>query len=143
MKKSFLILALLLLFPVGSFAADAVSTQTVFVGNKRVIKHFTNVSDGTGESAVQKVDISALPGSPSAVRIDKVTFTTLGMSVRVLYDHATDDTAMVLYGSGEIDLKGYGGLHDPASSGGTGDILFTTIGQVANDSYDITLELEY
>ena len=29
--------------------ADAVATQTLFDGNKRVVQKFTNISDGTGE----------------------------------------------------------------------------------------------
>ena len=40
--------------------ADAVATQTLFDGSKKVIQKFTNISDGTGESAVKKVDVSAL-----------------------------------------------------------------------------------
>ena len=40
--------------------ADAVATQTLFDGTKRVVQKFTNISDGSGESAVKKVDVSAL-----------------------------------------------------------------------------------
>ena len=40
--------------------ADAVTSQTLFDGDKHVVMKFTNISDGTGESAVKKVDVSAL-----------------------------------------------------------------------------------
>ena len=40
--------------------ADAVTSQTIFDGDKKVIQKFTNISDGTGESEVKKVDVSAL-----------------------------------------------------------------------------------
>jgi hypothetical protein len=40
--------------------ADAVTSQTIQDGEKRAILKFTNASDGTGESAVKKVDVSAL-----------------------------------------------------------------------------------
>ncbi len=33
--------------------ADAVTSQTLFDGDKHVVMKFTNISDGTGESAVK------------------------------------------------------------------------------------------
>ena len=44
--------------------ADAVATQTIQDGAKTAIFRFTNVSDGTGESAVTKIDVSALSNDP-------------------------------------------------------------------------------
>ena len=122
--------------------ADSVTTQTLFSGEKRVVMAFTNVSDGTGESAVQKVDISALPGAPSAVRINKVAYSTFGMSVSVLFDHTADDRVLVLQGDGCMDFTPHGGLRDPASAGGTGDILFTTNGHTSGDTYTVVLDME-
>lgn len=123
--------------------ADAVATNTIYSGINRKVLAFTNVSDGVGESAVQKVDISALNGGPAKVRINKVNWACDGMAVRVLFDHDTDDTALVLSGQGEMCFKKWGGYHDPASAGGTGDILFTTIGHSANDSYTVVMEIEW
>ena len=40
--------------------ADTVTSQTIQDGERVVVMKFTNVSDGTGESAVKKVDVSAL-----------------------------------------------------------------------------------
>mgnify|MGYP003128809104 FL=1 len=40
--------------------ADAVTSQTIVDGAKTAVLKFTNVSDGSGESAVKKVDVSAL-----------------------------------------------------------------------------------
>ena len=40
--------------------ADAVTSQTLIDGPKHAVMKFTNVSDGSGESAVKKVDVSAL-----------------------------------------------------------------------------------
>ena len=40
--------------------ADAVTSQTIIDTEKRVVMKFTNLSDGSGESAVKKVDVSAL-----------------------------------------------------------------------------------
>ena len=40
--------------------ADAVTSQTIQDSQTTAVLKFTNVSDGTGESAVKKVDVSAL-----------------------------------------------------------------------------------
>ena len=40
--------------------ADAVTSSTIQDGERTAVMRFTNVSDGTGESAVAKVDVSAL-----------------------------------------------------------------------------------
>ena len=39
--------------------ADTVTSQTILDTPYRLVMKFTNVSDGTGESAVKKVDVSA------------------------------------------------------------------------------------
>ena len=43
--------------------ADAVTSQTLIDGERTAVLKFTNISDGTGESAVKKVDVSALSSS--------------------------------------------------------------------------------
>ncbi len=139
--KKFLFSALLFL-PALSFAADAVTSQTLFNGSRKTVRKFTSLSDGTGETAVQKVDISGLTGAPTSVRIMQVWYSISGPSVRVLFDHATDDTAVILSGNGYLDFRSFGGIADPGSSGGTGDIFFTTVGAVNNDTYSIILELD-
>ncbi len=40
--------------------ADAVATQTIQDDGNTAIFRFSNVSDGSGESAVTKIDVSAL-----------------------------------------------------------------------------------
>ena len=40
--------------------ADAVTSQTIQDDNRKAVLKFTNISDGTGESAVTKIDVSAL-----------------------------------------------------------------------------------
>lgn len=123
--------------------ADAVTSQTLFTGLRKATMAFTNLSDGTGEAAVTKVDISALPGAPSSVRIERVQFACVGMSVAVLFDHDVDDKVLELADTGTFCFKEIGGLKDPASAGGTGDILFTTTGHTLGDSYTVVLDLLY
>lgn len=124
-------------------ATTARPLATILSGGNRVIYSFTNLSDGVGESGVTKVDISELPGAPTQVFISRIWYSISGMQVRVLFDHSTDDTVLLLAGTGYQDFSSLGGITDPASGGGTGDILFTTVGQVANDSYSIVLEVAW
>lgn len=125
--------------------ADAVDILTVYAGRRHRVVRLTNASDGTGESAVVKVDKSTLTGldgtEPSKLVVEKIQFALEGMSARLFWDHDTDDEIAVLAGQGCHDWRDCGGLVDPASAGGTGDILLTTNGHTAGDTYDITLHL--
>ena len=142
MKKLILVLAALFA-PVIVHAADAVTISTQTLGSNRAIIAYTNISDGTGEAAVSKLTIAALQGAPTKVRINKVWWITSGMDVRILFDHTTDDHVMTLSGYGEADFSRFGGIKDPSSAGGTGNILFTTVGHTAGDSYTVVIEVTY
>lgn len=122
--------------------ADSVTSRVLFNGAKRYAAVFSNLSDGTGEAAVAKVDISTLEGAPTKVKIMRVSGNTVGMTVSVLFDHTTDDRVLILNGEFDLDFRPYGGLVDPASAGDTGDILFTTTGHTSGDSYTIVLDVE-
>ena len=71
--------------------ADAVTDTTVEDGPKKAIIYCTNTSDGSGEAAVVKVDVSALSAlqdgtACTGVRIQKITFSNVGMSVKLLVE---------------------------------------------------------
>jgi hypothetical protein len=134
--------------------ADAVTVRTIGETTDQIVVHLTNVSDGTGEAAVVKVDKSALVasdgGEPAALDIESVRWSIQGFtSVELLWDHTADDTALVLTGSGYEDFRcrdldivpSTARLKDPRSAGGAGDVLLTTNGAVAGATYDITLTL--
>ena len=123
--------------------ADAVTSQTLVDGEKNLVMKFTNVSDGTGEAAVLKVDVSTFAGAPAEVRIDRIVAQTFGMAINILWDATADVTAFVLGQDAncDLDFRNFGGLKNNAGAGKTGDILFTTIGHTANDSYTIILHM--
>lgn len=128
--------------------ADAVTTQTITDGERNCVMKFTNVSDGTGESAVAKVDVSALASNSagvacSEVRVMRVSHAIVGMSVQMFLDATSNVLLMELAESsnGHMDFKDFGGLPNNAGSGKTGDILFTTKGHSSGDTYSITLEM--
>jgi hypothetical protein len=127
--------------------ADAVTATTVEDGPKKAIIYCTNTSDGTGEAAVVKVDVSALASlqdgtACTGVRIQKVAFSTVGMSVKLLWDASTDVIAVELPAdySDTLDYSDISGLPNVAASGGnTGDIQLTTLGHSSGDTYSVVL----
>ena len=128
--------------------ADAVTSQTIIDGERNCIMKFTNVSDGTGESAVAKVDVSALTSnsagvSCSEVRVLRVSHAIVGMSVQLFLNATSNVLLMELAESsnGHMDFTDFGGLPNNAGSGKNGDILFTTKGHSSGDTYSITLEM--
>jgi len=126
--------------------ADTVDSQVIYNNKKYYVVRLTNRSDGTGESAVVKVDISALTGpkgvAPSKLIIDELQWTIQGFtSVQLLWDAATDDEAAILTGTGYRDYSAFGGLQDPRSATPVGDLLLTTYGAAANATYDILIAL--
>jgi hypothetical protein len=127
--------------------ADAVTTSTIHDGRNRIVVHLTNISDGTGETNVAKIDKSAIGvasdgGEADALDLESVRWCIQGMtSVRLLWDHGTDVVACLLSGSGFEDFLEAGGVKkDSGTVGdGTGDVLLTTNGAVSGGTYDITL----
>ena len=126
--------------------ADAVKTTTVIDGSKTAVIYCSNTSDGTGEAAVTKVDVSALSSnqegtSCTGVRIQKVVFSTVGMGVKLLWDATTDVIALELPAdySDTIDFSDISGLPNYAGSGKTGDIQFTTVGASSGDTYSVVV----
>lgn len=126
--------------------ADTVTTQTVFDGERVAVMKFTNISDGTGETAVLKVDVSALTPSAFSKVCDGVTLERIhcsinGMSVAILWDATADLPAFIaapgVYTFDFTKLQ----LPNNTGAGKTGDVLFTTIGASAGDTYTLVLEM--
>ena len=128
--------------------ADTVASQTIIDGQKTVVLKLTNVSDGTGEAAVVKVDVSALTALPNGtactgVVIEKIWWQCIGMKVQLLWD-ATTNLFCIELGenqSGHHDYTDFGGFPNNSGSGKTGDLLFTTVGHTAADTYTVVLYL--
>ena len=127
--------------------ADAVTSQTVYDGSRKAVMKFTNISDGTGESAVTKVDVSTLApyngNACTSVQIQKIHAMTDGMGVNILWDATTDVLCATVpqnafYG---YDFAPFSGLTNNAGTGKNGNVLFTTVGASAGDRYTIVLEM--
>ena len=128
--------------------ADAVTSQTIEDGERNCIMKFTNVSDGTGETAVAKVDVSALAANAAGIscsnfRVMRVSHAIVGMSVQMFLNATANVLLMQLAESsnGHMDFHDFGGIPNNAGSGKNGDILFTTVGHSSGDTYSIVLEM--
>jgi len=128
--------------------ADTVTSQIILDGERNCVMKFTNVSDGTGESAVAKVDVSALAANAagtacSEVRVLRISHAVVGMSVQLFLNASTNVLLAELAESsnGHMDFSEFGGIPNNAGSGKNGDILFTTKGHSSGDTYSITLEM--
>ncbi|CAB4131853.1 hypothetical protein UFOVP125_63 [uncultured Caudovirales phage] len=128
--------------------ADAVTSQTLIDGERVAIMKFTNISDGTGETAVTKVNVANLTSSGSGkpctgVIVSKITSVCHGMEVRMYWDATTDvpffmSTINTNYCN---DFSGFGGITNNAGAGKNGNIVFSTADQSAGDTYTVVLEM--
>ena len=104
--------------------ADAVAVTTIEDGARRAVFYLTNISDGSGEANVKKIDVSALSSlqdgtSCTGVRITKITYSNVGMGVKLTFDATTDVLAIQLPAdlSDQLDYSGINGLPDYSGSG--------------------------
>ena len=133
--------------------ADVVTSQTIVdtAGTKTVMK-FTNMSDGSGETLVTKMDASALTfmTEDATKKIAKIWWsinTTNGKSgVELLWAGTTNSTIGFFSASGFHDYFTAGAAIPnnatlTANTSPAGDVLFSTKGFVAGDNYTIILEV--
>tara|TARA_R100001377_G_scaffold49031_1_gene28348 strand:- start:937 stop:1341 length:405 start_codon:yes stop_codon:yes gene_type:complete len=128
--------------------ADAVATQILSDGPKFTVLKLTNVSDGSGEAAVVKVDVSGLELSADGdactdVVIERIWWQCIGMKVQILWNASTNLFCIELgeNQSGEHDYTVFGGLTNNSGGGKNGDVLFTTVGHTSADTYTVILYL--
>jgi len=129
--------------------ADAVTSETLLDGPSDLVMRFRNVSDGSGEAAVAKVDASALStdvhgNAVSSVTIEQVWWNTVGMSAELFWNASSNISArkIKIDSEGYSDYKDFGGLINNAGSGVNGDVLLTTTGHSSGDTYDIILSMK-
>ena len=128
--------------------ADAVTSQTLVDNDRIAVMKFTNISDGSGESAVAKVDVSALNSHSrsstacSRVHVLRIWYMTIGMQVQLFWNATTNVILGEFEGDGVKDFRSFGGIKNNAGSGIDGDILFTTRCHSNLDTYTIVIELQ-
>ena len=124
--------------------ADVVSTQvlTDTTGVKFGVK-MTNISDGTGENLVKKVDASntTFMTEDGERKISKIFWsvnTQSGKSaVELIWEGETNATAVTLSGQGFWDLRADGNEIVNNATTPTGDVLLSTKNFANGDNYTI------
>jgi hypothetical protein len=128
--------------------ADSPTSQTLVDNQTTAVMLFTNVSDGTGESLVTKVNVAnlsvnALGQTCSGVSVRKIHTACHGMEFRLFWDATTD---VIFFASAQnnqftFDFTSFGGLRNNSGAGKTGNILLSTFDQSLGDTYTLVLEM--
>jgi hypothetical protein len=124
--------------------ADTVSTQvlTDTTGVKFGVK-LTNYSDGTGETLVKKVDASTTTfmTEDGERKISKIFYSintaNPKSAVELIWEGATNATAVLLSGQGFWDLRADGNEITNNATTPTGDVLLSTKNFANGDNYTI------
>lgn len=137
--------------------ADTVTSQLLVNGPRNVVYKFTNISDGTGESGVTKVN--ATSSGPLGVTVQGQTFypgvnlkiaaikySVFSMGLRIQWVASSALDALVLQATDHWtflnERDGFAGLYVPSGTvGATGSIQFTTVGAASGSGYTIIMML--
>ena len=127
--------------------ADTVTTQTIAdtSGVKYVIK-LTNISDGSGEILVKKIDASetTFMSEDGARAIARVYYSINASDnksgVELIWDGATTATALFLSGQGVMDFRTDGNSFKNNAITPTGDVLLSTKNFATGDNYSLIVE---
>jgi hypothetical protein len=124
--------------------ADTVVSQ-LYDGARNVNLKYTIYSDGTGQTGADILQVSTLNPNPGVhLKLRRIRYSIQGMSVRLQWDATTPvDIAILSNGQDILDFTNEyaGGFPNNGGSGVTGNILLTTIGQLAGSSCTLNLEL--
>ena len=127
--------------------ADTVTTQTIAdtSGVKYVIK-LTNISDGSGEILVKKIDASetTFMSEDGARAIARVSYSINASDnksgVELVWDGVTNATALFLSGQGVMDFRTDGNSFKNNATTPTGDVLLSTKNFATGDNYSLIVE---
>jgi|TARA_B000000437_G_scaffold61932_1_gene44565 hypothetical protein len=127
--------------------ADTVTTQTIAdTSGVKFVAKLTNFSDGTGETLVKKIDASEVTFMTEDAnrKISRVWYSintsNAKSGVEIIWDGATNATAMLLGGNGYFDLRTAGNEIPNNASTPTGDVLLSTKNFALGDNYTIIIE---
>ena len=127
--------------------ADTVTSQTIAdTSGVKFVTKLTNFSDGTGETLVRKVDASELTfmTEDGNRKISKIWYSVNTNNnkagVEIIWDGATNTSALFLSGNGYWDLRTAGNEVPNNATTPTGDVLLSTKNFVNGDNYTLIIE---
>ncbi len=127
--------------------ADTVTTQTIAdTSGVKFVAKLTNLSDGSGETLVKKIDASELTfmsedGNRTIARVYySINTSDRKSGVEILWDGATNAIALFLSGQGFMDFRTDGNSIPNNATTPTGDVLLSTKNFASGDNYTIIVE---
>ena len=127
--------------------ADTVTTQTIAdTSGVKFVAKLTNLSDGSGETLVKKIDASELTfmsedGNRTIARVYySINTSDRKSGVEILWDGETNATALFLSGQGFMDFRTDGNSIPNNATTPTGDVLLSTKNFASGDNYTIIIE---
>ena len=127
--------------------ADTVTSQTIAdTSGVKFVTKLTNFSDGTGETLVRKVDASELTfmTEDGNRKISKIWYSVNTNNnkagVEIIWDGASNASALFLSGNGYWDLRTAGNEVPNNATTPTGDVLLSTKNFVNGDNYSLIIE---
>ena len=127
--------------------ADTVSVLEIAdTSGVKYVAKLTNISDGTGESLVEKITAAnetfmTADGNRKIARINwSINTLNRNGAVEILWEGATNATACILSGQGVWDFRTPGNEITNNTTTPTGDILLSTKNFTSGDSYTIVIE---
>ena len=127
--------------------ADIVTSQTIAdTSGVKFVTKLTNFSDGTGETLVKKVDASELTfmTEDGNRKISKIWYSVNTNNnkagVEIIWDGASNASALFLSGNGYWDLRTAGNEVPNNATTPTGDVLLSTKNFVNGDNYTLIIE---
>lgn len=112
-------------------------------GHRRIVVELHGTSDGSGETDVRKLVVGDFRRSDGQIAtgfaIEKIQYEvsgTLPFVVELEFDSTPDEHIATLQGADTIE---YPGGRVMQAETGTGDILLTSAGATANDTYSIII----
>ena len=127
--------------------ADTVTTQTIAdTSGVKFVAKLTNLSDGSGETLVKKIDASELTfmsedGNRTIARVYySINTSDRKAGVELIWDGTTNATALFLSGQGFMDFRTDGNSIPNNATTPTGDVLLSTKNFASGDNYTIIVE---
>ena len=127
--------------------ADTVTTQTIAdTSGVKFVAKLTNLSDGSGETLVKKIDASELTfmsedGNRTIARVYySINTSDRKSGVELIWDGTTNSTALFLSGNGFMDFRTDGNSIPNNATTPTGDVLLSTKNFASGDNYTIIVE---
>ena len=127
--------------------ADTVSVLEIAdTSGVKYVAKLTNVSDGTGESLVEKITAAnetfmTADGNRKIARINwSINTLNRNGAVELIWEGDTNATAVILSGQGVWDFRTPGNEITNNATTPTGDLLLSTKNFTSGDSYTIVVE---